>query len=138
MTHLACADELAHPLNAAQAERFAALADQLPAARRSVANSSGIFLGPAFASDLARPGCALYGINPTPGQPNPMRQVLRLTAPILQLRQIRPGDTVGYGASFVADRPMRLATVGRRLCRWLSARLVGAGGGDAGGPAAAA
>jgi alanine racemase len=40
-----------------------------------------------------------------------MRQVLRLTAPILQLRQIRPGDTVGYGASFVADRPMRLVTV---------------------------
>lgn len=111
MTHLACADEPEHPLNAAQAERFAALADRLPAARRSLANSSGIFLGPAYASDLARPGCALYGINPTPGRPNPMRQVLRLTAPILQLRHIGPGDSVGYGASFVADRPMRLATV---------------------------
>src|SRR3712207_7689933 len=50
--------------------------------------SSGMFLGPAFASDLARPGCALYGINPTPGRPNPMRQVVRLDAPVLQVREI--------------------------------------------------
>ncbi|MCS6931593.1 MAG: alanine racemase [Acetobacteraceae bacterium] len=111
MTHLACADEPDHPLNAAQAARFAGLADRLPAARRSVANSSGIFLGPAFASDLARPGAALYGINPTPGRPNPMRQVVRLTAPILQLREIAAGESVGYGASFTATRPSRIATV---------------------------
>ena len=111
MTHLACADEPGHPLNAVQAARFAHLADRLPAARRSFANSSGIFLGPAFASDLARPGCALYGINPTPGHPNPMRQVVRLTAPILQLREIEPGDSVGYAASFTATRPSRIATV---------------------------
>lgn len=111
MTHLACADEPAHPQNAAQAARFAALADRLPAAPRSVANSSGMFLGPAFASDLARPGCALYGLNPVPGQPNPMRQVVRLTAPILQIREIAAGDTVGYGASFTAARPSRIATV---------------------------
>ncbi|MFN6955303.1 MAG: alanine racemase [Acetobacteraceae bacterium] len=111
MTHLACADEPGHPLNAAQAARFAHLADRLPAARRSFANSSGIFLGPAFASDLARPGCALYGINPTPGQPNPMRQAVRLTAPILQVREIEPGDSVGYAASFTATRPSRIATV---------------------------
>jgi alanine racemase len=111
MTHLACADEPGHPLNATQAARFARLADRLPAARRSFANSSGIFLGPAFASDLARPGCALYGINPTPGQPNPMRQVVRLTAPILQIREIAAGDTVGYAASFTATRRSRIATV---------------------------
>lgn len=111
MTHLACADEPDHPLNAAQAARFARLAERLPAARRSLANSSGIFLGAQFASDLARPGCALYGINPTPGRPNPMRQVVRLTAPILQTREIAPGDTVGYAASFAAPRPSRIATV---------------------------
>jgi alanine racemase len=112
MTHLACADEPAHPLNAPQAARFAAICARLPvAAPRSIANSSGMFLGPAFTSDLARPGCALYGINPTPGRPNPMRQVVRLDAPILQVREIAPGDTVGYGATWTAERPSRVATV---------------------------
>ncbi len=111
MTHLACADEPAHPMNAAQAARFRAACAGLPAARRSFANSSGMFLGPDFASDLARPGCALYGINPTPEKPNPMRQVMRLDAPVLQLRQIPAGATVGYGASWTAARPSRIATV---------------------------
>ena len=112
MTHLACADEPEHPVNAAQAARFAAACARLPAGvPRSVANSSGMFLGPAFASDLARPGCALYGINPTPGRPNPMRQAVRLDAPVLQVREIAPGDTVGYGATWAAERPSRVATV---------------------------
>ena len=111
MTHLACADEPAHPLNAAQAKRFAAACDGLPKTRRCFANSSGMFLGPAFASDLSRPGCALYGINPTPGQDNPMRQVARLDAPVLQIREIAPGTPVGYGASWTAERPTRVATV---------------------------
>ncbi len=111
MTHLACADEADHALNATQARRFAAACARLPAAPRSFANSSGIFLGPGFASDLARPGCALYGINPTPGQPNPMRQAVRLEAPVLQLREIPRGATVGYGAGWTADRTSRIATV---------------------------
>lgn len=111
MTHLACADEATHPLNAEQARRFAAACAGLPAARRSFANSSGMFLGPDFASDLARPGCALYGINPTPDAPNPMRQVMRLDAPVLQVREIPAGTTVGYGASWTAPRVSRIATV---------------------------
>lgn len=111
MTHLACADEPDHPMNAAQAARFAAACAGLPALRRSFANSSGMFLGAGFASDLSRPGCALYGINPTPGQPNPMRAVVRLDAPVLQLREIPAGTPVGYGASWTAARPTRIATV---------------------------
>ena len=111
MTHLACADEPAHPMNAEQAQRFAAACAALPPMRRSFANSSGLFLGPGYASDLARPGCAVYGINPTPGAPNPMRQVMRLDAPVLQLRDIPAGATVGYGASWAAARPSRIATV---------------------------
>jgi alanine racemase len=110
MTHLACADEPRHGLNALQAERFAAACARLPPAPRSFANSSGLFLGPAFRSDLARPGCALYGINPMPGQPNPMEAVVRLEVPILQLREIPEGATVGYGASWTAMRPSRIAT----------------------------
>ena len=111
MSHLACADEPAHPLNAAQAARFARACAGLPRLPRSFANSSGLFLGADYASDLARPGCALYGINPTPGAPNPMLPVVRLEAPILQIRDIPAGASVGYGASFVAARPSRIATI---------------------------
>ncbi|MCE2760483.1 MAG: alanine racemase [Acetobacteraceae bacterium] len=111
MSHLACADEPDHPLNAEQGARFARACARLPKLPRSFANSSGLFLGSDYASDLARPGCALYGINPTPGAANPMRQVVRLEAPILQIRDIPSGASVGYGASFVAARPSRIATI---------------------------
>lgn len=111
MTHLACADEARHPMNAVQADRFAEICLKLPRARRSFANSSGIFLGGRYASDLARPGCALYGINPTPGRPNPMEPVVQLDLPVLQVRRIPPGQTVGYGATWLAVRPTRIATV---------------------------
>lgn len=111
MSHLACADEPAHPLNARQAARFAEACARLPPAPRSLANSSGIFLGADYATDLARAGCALYGINPTPDQPNPMRQVVTLDAPVLQMREIASGDTVGYGATWSATQPARVATV---------------------------
>lgn len=111
MSHLACADDPAHPMNAAQALRFAEACADLPMAPRSFANSSGLFLGDDFASSLARPGCALYGINPTPGRPNPMRPVVRLDAPVLQIREIAAGTSVGYGATWAAARPTRVATV---------------------------
>lgn len=112
MTHLACADEPGHPLNALQRARFEEAARRLaPRARRSLANSSGIFLGKEFGSHMARPGAALYGLNPTPGRPNPMRQAVTLEAEILQIREIAAGDTVGYGAAWTAPGPRRIATV---------------------------
>jgi alanine racemase len=111
MTHLVSAECAGDPLNEHQRARFAAAADRLPPAPRSIANSSGIFLGPRFASDLARPGAALYGINPVPGQPNPMRPVVRLTARVLSLRALNPGESVGYNATWRAARPSRIATV---------------------------
>ena len=110
MTHLLAAEVPDDPANAAQAARFAEACARLPPAGRSFANSSGLFLGPAFASDLARPGAALWGINPTPGQENPMRPVLRLRARVLAVREIPPGATVGYNATFTAGRAARIAT----------------------------
>lgn len=110
MTHLACADEPRHPLNAAQAERFRGLCARLPPLPTSLANSAGLFLGAAYASDLARPGAALYGLNPTPGRPNPMEPVVTLEAPVLQVREIPAGGAVGYGATWRAARPSRIAT----------------------------
>jgi alanine racemase len=111
LSHLACADEPEHPLNDEQRMKFEALTNRLPHAPRSFANSSGIFLGPAYHFDQCRPGCALYGINPVPGQPNPMRQVARLDAKVLQIREIDRPQTVGYGATHRAGGPTRVATV---------------------------
>ncbi len=111
MTHLAAAEDPTHPLNARQRDAFAEACARLPRARRSLANSSGIFLGEGFRSELARPGAALWGINPTPGQDNPMEPVVGLRLPILQVREVPPGATVGYGGAWLATRPCRIATV---------------------------
>jgi alanine racemase len=111
MTHLVSAECPEDPVNELQRQRFAAACARLPAAPRSFANSSGLFLGPGYASDLARPGAALYGINPTPGHANPMRPVVRLRARVLQLRDVPPGESVGYNGQWTASRPSRIATV---------------------------
>lgn len=111
MTHLVSADTPAAPINTRQAEAFTAAAAHFPGVKRCLANSSGLFLGDIFASDLARPGAALYGINPAPGTPNPMRSVARLRARIMQLRDVAAGDGVGYDHQWVAQRPSRIATL---------------------------
>ena len=110
MTHLVASEEPDSPHNAQQVSRFAAARARLPRAPASLTNSSGIFLGQAFGSDLARPGAALYGVNPTPGRPNPMRCVATLRARVLAVRDIPAGATVGYNATWTAARPSRIAT----------------------------
>ena len=110
MTHLVSSEISGDERNARQKEIFDAACAVLPAAPRSVANSSAIFLGPDWGSDLARPGAALYGINPTPGEKNPMASVVRLLVRVLQIREVRAGETVGYNATWTATRPSRIAT----------------------------
>jgi alanine racemase len=112
MTHLVSAELPDDPLNPRQLQRFADACAVLPSAPRSVANSSGIFLGAAFGSDLARPGAALYGVNPAPGQDNPMRPVVTLRARILQVRSVAAGEGVGYNAAWRAARDSRIAVAG--------------------------
>ena len=112
MTHLVAAETQDDPLNNLQRQRFAAARASLPPALSSMANSSGIFLGGAFGSDLARPGAALYGINPMPERLNPMRGVVRLLARILSVRDVPAGASVGYNATWTAARPSRIATAG--------------------------
>ncbi len=111
MTHLAHAEVPEHPGNARQLGRFRAACARLPPVPISIVNSSGIFLGGDFRAGLARPGVALYGVNPCPGRDNPMRPVLRLTAPVLQLRDVPTGESVGYNGIWTAKRPSRVATV---------------------------
>ncbi|PWC34562.1 alanine racemase [Azospirillum sp. TSO35-2] len=112
MTHLACADEFDQPMTAEQRDRFRAALARLPKAKASFANSSGIFHGKDHHFDLARPGCALYGVNPTPHLANPMRDTVRLDARLLQVRHCAPPMTVGYGAAHRLTGPARIATIG--------------------------
>jgi len=111
MSHLACADEPEHPANELQRINFEALRRMLPPAPASFANSSGIFLGEPFHFDLGRPGVALYGVNPTPGEPNPMLAVVRLEVKVVQTREIGDGVGIGYGYASRARLSMRLATI---------------------------
>jgi alanine racemase len=111
MSHLACAEIADHPLTAAQIRLFRELRMLYHGIPASLANSSGIYIGDAAHFDLARPGAALYGINPTPGQANPMRNVVELTGRILQVRKVPQGGTVGYGATWTAKRASRIAVV---------------------------
>lgn len=110
MTHLACA-EADTPMNGRQLADFRAAVARLPAAERSFANSSGIFHGPAAHFDLVRPGCALYGVNPTPALANPMRGTIRLDARVLQVRSVDSAMTVGYGATHRVEARGKIATI---------------------------
>jgi alanine racemase len=112
LTHLVAGELPDDPANDEQLKRFAASCAALPQAPRSLANSSGLYLDSRFNSDLARPGAALYGVNPTPGQPNPMAIPLRLRARVLQVRTIAAGEGVGHNATWRASRRCRIATLG--------------------------
>jgi alanine racemase len=111
MSHLACADAPDHPLNARQVEAFRDLRYMFRGMPTSLANSSGIFLGPAAHCDMVRPGAALFGANPTPAHPNLMEPVVTLRTRIVQVRDVARGETVGYGATWAAPRASRIAIV---------------------------
>jgi alanine racemase len=111
MSHLVVSEEPNNPINGEQLSRFRNFVRTMPGAPASLANSSGIFLGPDYHFDLLRPGAALYGINPTPGRPNPMLPTVTLRARVLQVRRIDALQTVGYGAAWRSARPSRVATI---------------------------
>src|ERR1700723_1053173 len=111
MSHLACAENLNHPLNAKQLTTFREIASLFAGVPASLSNSSGIFLGAAFQFELVRPGAGLYGVNPTPEADNPMKPVVELKARIVQIRTVEKGESVGYGGTWTARRPTKLAIV---------------------------
>ena len=111
MSHLACADTPAHPLNVRQKSTFDAMRGGLPRAACSLANSAGIFLGQDFHYDMVRPGAALYGLSVVSGRTNAMKPTTRLQARILQLRFVDTETPVGYGADRLIDAGSTLATI---------------------------
>lgn len=116
MTHLACADEAAHPLTRLQLQRFHEVCRRFrarfPDVTFSVSNSAGVLGGAEPAGGLARPGIGLYGGNPLLGAASPVRPVVTLEGRVLQVRRVLPGETVGYGATFRATRPLDVAVAG--------------------------
>jgi alanine racemase len=123
ISHLACADEPSHPMNAAQARAFAELAARLPGVRLSLAATGGILLGPGFHHGMTRPGVGLYGGLPFAEA----RPVVTLALPVIQVRDVAPGEAVGYGAAWAAPAPSRIATVAAGYADGLL-RAVGEGG----------
>jgi alanine racemase len=111
MSHLACAESLNHPLNAKQVAAFREIASLYAGVPASLSNSSGIYLGAQYQFDMVRPGAALYGVNPTPEADNPMQPVVELKARIVQTRSVERGEGVGYGGTWTARRPTKLAIV---------------------------
>lgn len=111
MSHLVSAERPDEAVNARQLADFARLREGFPGLPASLANSSGVFLGVGAHHDLLRPGYALFGGNPTPGRENPMRPVVRLEAPILQVRTVEAGTSVGYNGLWTAPARRRLATL---------------------------
>ena len=94
-------------MNAAQLAAFRAL--DIPANRRSLANSAGICLGSDYAFDLTRPGLALYGGVPRPEAAGHLAQVVFPEAQVMQRRRVTAGDGIGYGATFIAPRDVDVA-----------------------------
>ncbi|MDQ6966933.1 MAG: alanine racemase, partial [Mariprofundaceae bacterium] len=112
MSHLACADEPGHTLNALQLERFKHIAATLPSGTpESLLNSAGMVTMPAHSFDVVRPGIALYGAEPVASMPLGLKPVMSLCGTVIQLRNIAAGESVSYGASYTAPRDMQIATV---------------------------
>lgn len=111
MSHLACGNATTDPFNAVQAARFAEAAALFPGARKSLAATAGALHGRAMCFDLVRPGLGLYGDNGLDNGGPDMAIAATLDAPILQVRDIAAGDSVGYGQTFVAPTIMRTATI---------------------------
>lgn len=106
MSHLACSDDATHPMNAYQLDVFRRMTDGL-GVPRSLAATGGILLGPDYQFDLARPGIGLYGGRPF----GDARPVVQLDLPVIQVRSLGAGEVVGYGNTWQARRPSRIATV---------------------------
>jgi len=131
MSHLASSEEPDNQFNQDQCKRFAQARALLPDVKASFANSSGCFLGEGFTLDLMRPGVALYGGNPLPSKPNPMKPVAVLEAQVLQVRHVPKGEAVGYNSTWRAERDSKIAVLGAGYRDGIPRRMSSVFGGGA-------
>jgi len=109
MSHLACADDMAHPKNSEQLKCFQEVGKHFPDMPKSFANSAGITHGPDYHFDITRPGISIYGGEAVNDVPNPMQVVVTAEARILQIRHTKKSETVGYGATQTLERDTKIA-----------------------------
>jgi len=115
MSHLTSAEEINNIFNAEQLERFNKYSQKFGNVKRSLANSSGIFLGSDYHFDLVRPGAALYGLDPVPysQEKTAIKNPVKLFAPIIQMRNLPVGESVGYNNTYTngGDKSGIIATI---------------------------
>lgn len=110
MTHLACADEPAHPMTARQIEAFDAAVEDL-SGPRCIANSAALLTRRDARRDWVRAGLILFGVSPIadrPGASLGLEPVMTLATQLISVRDVPAGDSIGYGARFVAERDLRI------------------------------
>ena len=111
MSHLACADQPQHEKNRTQLALFSSVINQFPGIPASLANSAATMTSREMHFQMVRPGIALYGGRAVNGRKNPMVPAVTLEAPVIQIRECKTGESVGYGASYILPRDTRLAIV---------------------------
>lgn len=112
MSHLACADQPNHEKNRTQLALFGSVMNMFPGIPASLSNSAGLMTGRDYHFQMVRPGIAIYGGRAVTGRKNPMAPVVTLHVPILQIKEARTGESVGYGATYSLSRDSRLAVIG--------------------------
>ncbi len=117
VTHFSCADDVSSPMTAQQTQSFVDATAPWPELMRSIGNSAAHFLPGQPLYDWSRPGIMLYGGSPVQGRTGPelgLKPVMSLQAPLISTRVVTAGESVGYGASWVAekDTPMGMVAVG--------------------------
>ncbi|MDR1982807.1 MAG: alanine racemase [Holosporaceae bacterium] len=133
MSHLACADTPNHPLNNLQLERFKTIMQFFGNIKGCLSATNGIFLGEDYFFDAVRPGKSLYGFSIREDKVGSMIPVMDIFSRIVQINHLKPGDTVGYGATFTADRDMTVITVGIGYADGFMRKFSGFGHGFLGG-----
>jgi len=111
MSHFSSADDPKSDTHKTQNEAFLKACSMLPPAKKSLANAPGLFRNKEYHYDMVRPGLCLYGLNPLPEQPNMMKPVVSLDAPILQIREAKAGEACGYNETYRFEKNTKLAIV---------------------------
>lgn len=128
MSHFACADQPSHEMTRKQNALFQSILSQFPNTPASLANSAGITSSKDYHYDMVRPGISVYGGRAVNGRPNPMVSVIRMDVPILQIKEARVGETVGYGALYRLRRDTRMAVIALGYADGFSRSLSTIGG----------
>ena len=130
MSHLACGGDSAHPMNAQQLSKFKRLSGRLPIGPMSIANTAGIYLGKKYHLQMVRTGIGLFGGHATTDPDQEVTEpVITLMAPVLQIRSVSAGETIGYNAAFIAPKDMTIATVGAGYADGVPVAASGTGSG---------